>query len=121
MEMGPEELTRYEGTQENIELREKIREKLAEADLRWTAGDQEPGTYENALADAVMVVVRPLLSHCTCGVPGLTYDGPREDCAVHGAVRALNMWQRRAERAEEERDEWRRVASCGRRTNPNGT
>lgn len=22
--------------------------------------------------------------NCTCGHPGLTYDGPREDCPIHG-------------------------------------
>jgi len=34
--------------------------------------------------------LRALTAECTCGTPGMDYDGPRPDCAVHGAVRAYH-------------------------------
>jgi hypothetical protein len=35
---------------------------------------------------------------CTCGTPGLDYEGPQADCVVHGAVRAYNESQTELER-----------------------
>lgn len=28
--------------------------------------------------------------HCACGHPGLTYDGPVEDCPTHGLTPAMS-------------------------------
>lgn len=36
-----------------------------------------------------------LAASCTCGTPGLDYEGPQADCAVHGAIRAFDEASRR--------------------------
>jgi len=40
--------------------------------------------------DAIVAIVEPILSACTCGAPELTHESAEDDCVVHGAVRALN-------------------------------
>lgn len=34
--------------------------------------------------------LQALTATCTCGTPGLDYDGPQADCPIHGAIRAYN-------------------------------
>jgi hypothetical protein len=42
-----------------------------------------------------------LTATCTCGTPGLDYEGPQPDCMVHGAVRAYSEAQAAIELARE--------------------
>lgn len=55
-----------------------------------------------AARDEEMERLRALAATCTCGTPGLDYEGPQEDCAVHGAVRAFNEATRENERLRAE-------------------
>jgi hypothetical protein len=42
--------------------------------------------------------LRELTGTCSCGTSPMTYEGPEPDCAVHGAVRALNEASAEVER-----------------------
>jgi hypothetical protein len=46
--------------------------------------------------------LRELTVTCSCGTSPMTYEGPEPDCAVHGAVRALNEASAEVERLRAE-------------------
>jgi hypothetical protein len=74
---------------------------------RWMESSPEhPGSgpiIEASLMDALDLLaevdhLRKLTSTCTCGTPGLDYEGPQADCAIHGAIQAFDKAQAEVER-----------------------
>lgn len=67
---------------------------------------QRTATVESL--EAELTEARALNATCTCGQTYETYAGPEPDCAVHGAVRALNEASREIESLKAELAELRR-------------
>jgi hypothetical protein len=69
---------------DNEMVREILGEEAAGLTSAWDAAKSW-----NARAETAEAEVKRLTETCTCGTPGVDYEGPQADCSVHGAIRGF--------------------------------